>query len=67
MPNDRWSGVARPAISGVGLGIMRLFIVAAGGFVFKRAKLQEGWDGDGDGSVCGVRGGWGEGDRRGGE
>ena len=37
-------GTARgevPAISGLGLGIMLLFIVAVGGFVFKRVRLQE--------------------------
>ena len=28
-----------PAISGIGMGIMLLFIVAVGGFVFKRVKL----------------------------
>ena len=30
-----------PAISDIGLGIMLLFIVAVGGFVFRRVKLQE--------------------------
>ena len=29
-----------PAVSGLGLGIMKLFIVAVGGFLFKRVKLS---------------------------
>ncbi len=35
------AGAPVPAISGIGLGIMLLFIVAVGGFVFKRLKIQE--------------------------
>ena len=36
----RIEGVAIPAVSGTGLGVMLLFIVAVGGFVFSRAKRQ---------------------------